>query len=360
MKILLIGSTNVNPERFLPITESHEVFGIWQSRGLWGHSVRASQIKEIPVIKFNEVKSKKIDIMWNLLSPWDGIDLSLKLMCSYPEIPLIRQSQGGATAWWNNPRHPKNRDRGVNYSFIKYKNLLECADGLMFNSMRYRNCFIDQGVNIKDTPFLLTNGMAFNYDLITDPIPEKLSSRDGEPHISVIGRARHDPKFFAKNKIHVHYHSIGKKTSTNPFVHYEKYIGDGGKMSQPISMKELLSYKRKTWFSTFARYDAGLMHLSNRELNLHKGVDICVPGRVNTYIMAGLPPIVINEESAIVDFLAESKCALSFNDGKDLISKLRDFAYMHKLQKQVLKIRKTFSMQHELPKITEFFEGFLG
>lgn len=360
MRILIVGGLNMNPDRFLPIIADHDLYGIWESKGFWGVSVPAGgSYKEIPDLTVDEVGKKGIDVIWSLLSPWDGINLTLELMRRYPDIPVIRQSQGAITPWWHDISHPANKARGVNYSFPKFKRVLEGADGLMFNAEKYRGCLIDQGVDIENKPWLLANGMAFNADLITEPAPKKLSSIDGQSHISVIGQIRHDMGFFAENGIHVHYHSVGRKgMSANPYIHIEEYMGDGKKLSKkPISMQTLFSYKKKTWYKTFTRYDAGIMHLARRELNLYKGTDLDVSGRVNTYIMCGLIPIIMPEESSMRDFLSGYSWILE-ND-KDLISNLKRKNFMKSLNEALLKDQHKFSMQHELPKITKFFKEFL-
>lgn len=362
MKILIVGGLNLNPDRFLPIIAEHDLYGMWESRAFWSVSVPAGgSYNEIPDLRMDDVGGKGIDIIWSLLSPWDGIDLTLKLMSRYPDIPVIRQSQGAVTPWWHDASHPANKARGANYSFSKFKRVLQGADGLMFNAEKYRACLIDQGADIENKPWLLANGMAFNADLITEPAPKKLSSIDGQSHISVIGQIRHDMGYFAKNGIHVHYHSVGRKdVSTNPYIHIEEYMGDGKKLSKkPISIQGLFSYKKKAWYKTFARYDAGIMHLARRELSIYRERDMNVPGRVNTYIMCGLPPIIWDEDSSIRDFLAASGCALAFKSEPDLMTKLKDKEYMHGLQNQTLKVRKDFSMQHEIRRVTDFFEGLL-
>lgn len=366
MRILLVGGLNVNPERFLPVIKLHEVYGIWESQGLWGHSVPAGgPYAEIPTISIDEVRERKIGIIWSLLSPWDGVNASLRLMERYPEIPFVRQSQGAVTPWWHDPQHPANKKRGVNYSFAKFKAMLEKADALMVNSDKYRDCLIDQGIEIKGKPCLLSNGMAFNYDLVTEPAAEKLSATNGQPHVTVIGTPRHDKDMFMRLGIHVHYHSASlqkRPTPSAPFFHLEDYYGDAKMLHRkPVSMKSLFNLKKRAWYKTFTRYDAGLMHLNNnlRLLNRYKSIDLDVPGRVNTYIMCGLPPVIWNEDSSIRDFLADSGCALAFDDEQDLVAKLKDKRYMCGLQEQTLKVRKDFSMQHEIRRVTAFFEGLL-
>ena len=82
-----------------------------------------------------------------------------------------------------------------------------------------------------------------------------------------------------------------------------------------------------------------------------------VPGRVNTYVMCGLPPIIMPEESAIRDFLYHRFWALG--NGEHLISNLKRKDFMTSLGELLLEDRHEFSMQYELPKITRFFEEFL-
>ena len=151
MNILLVGGLNVNPDRFLPIIAAHNVYGIWESAPAWSVSVRAGgPYKEIPTITVEDIKRKKIDVVWSLLSPWDGLHTTLAIRKTYPKLPIIRQTQGACTPWWHTevPDRPKSRRHG-NYNFNVFKKVLERSTGLMFISERYRECLIDQGADIK-------------------------------------------------------------------------------------------------------------------------------------------------------------------------------------------------------------------
>ena len=361
MNILLVGSLSVNPERFLPLLKAHNVFGIWESCAKWGRSLKiVGPYQEIHTITIDEIKNLHIDIIWNLISPWDGLHVSLELRKKYPNIPLVRQSQGGITPWWHKMGHERYFKTKIgNYDFQKFSRLLECSSGLMFNAEKYRDCLTKQGVAIKHKPYIITNGMAFNYNLIPKNIPKNISPRKNL-HIALIGRRVHPPGIFIANKIHVHYHSTSPATKSF-YTHKEKYLGDLSMMRRhPVSIQDIFNFKKQVWYSTFSKYDAGLMHFySQTGKDVFDSIDINVPGRVNTYLMAGLPPIFNNRDSAIRDFLQDTDCFVAFKDEEDLISQLRDEKLLARLHENVLKVQYKFSMQYELTRVIPFFDSII-
>ena len=363
MNILLVGGLNVNPDRFLPIIAAHNVYGIWESAPNWNVSVKAGgPYVEIPTITIADIPKKKIDVVWSLLSPWDGLKTTLVIRKKYPKLPIIRQTQGACTPWWHTvvKTRPKKRQRG-NYDFSKLKKVLEYSTGLMFISEKYRQCLIDQGAAIQDIPYIISNGMAYNHDLISNNNTVKLRTADKTPHIALIGRDRHKVNVLLKNKIHVHYHSLSP-LQKHAYAHKEVYRGDARMIqNRPIHIKKIFDFKKKLWQKTFSRYDAGLMHFFNPNgLDVFNGTDINVPGRVNTYIMHGLPPIISNKESAIQDFLKDTECAIDFLVYGELIEKLNNDMFIKERQRNTLEIRDKFSMQYEFNNnVLPFMRNFI-
>lgn len=372
MNVLLVGGLNVNPERFLPLIAKHNVFGIWESAPKWGVSVKAGgPYVEIKDIKLKEIARHNIDVVWSLLSPWDGLNVTSKILDRYPDLPVIRQTQGASTPWWHTPaeKHPRCTTHG-NYAFTDLRRLLERCTGLMFVSERYRQSLIDQGAHIENIPYIISNGMAYNKDIIRNNLHDeplrKLSSIDTAPHIALIGRAKHDIGALAARGIHVHYHSCSKvpggKMPGSECIHRERYYGDVKSINKkPVDMHKILSTKQKLWYKAFTKYDAGLMHFFDPiGQNTYNGIDINVPGRVNTYLMHGLPPIIPNRESSIKDFLSGTDCAVQFDDYEDLAGKLRDSDFMCEKTQAVYKYRHKFSMQYELEhNVIPFLRTFL-
>lgn len=360
MRILLVGGLSVNPERFLPLVRNHEIYGIWESTPKWSASLRAGgPYVEIPRLSLESISSKNIQIIWALISPWDGSRTILSLKSYFPELPIIRMLQGGLTPWWH------QGSKG-NYDFLEFKKATELCDGFMFNALEYRACAIDQGIDISSKPYILTNGMAYNADLIDKETPTKLSSLDGEPHVTLIGREYHKSALFLKNQIHLHYHSAhGSLGKSSRYAHSEQFLGDLSFLhKKPISLTKIFEFKKDSWYSTFYRYDAGIMQLvGHRNIDVYNGIDINVPGRINTYILSGLPPIIRNVDSAILSFLkrySNKEYFIAFKDEADLVMKLKDQEYLKILQRNLLEIREQFSMQYELNnKIIPFFKTFL-
>lgn len=373
MNILLIGGLNVNPERFLPVLDRHNVVGIWESRAQWSHVFRAGgPYVEIPTISIEEIPERDIDIVWCLLSPWDGTKTLLEIKRLYPYIPVVRQCQGGATPAWNTITGGKRRLREHRrrtrpcYEFGPFARSLELCDGLMFNAAKYRECLISQGAKIEHTPFLLSNGMAYNADILGPDVP-KLYEKDHKPHVSLIGRNLLSVEVMnalraADIPVHVHAKK-GRKPKDSMVVH-EPYYGDVRMIRKmkhvrkTVRLKRLLAFKQATWSEAFGRYDAGLMHIfSEKGIDVYNGVDINVPGRVNTYMLAGLPPIVNARDSGILDFLESygDRYYIAYTDEKDLVAQLLDRKHLTAQQKKSMELRYLFSMQEELPKIERFF-----
>ena len=164
LNILIVGGFNVNPERFLPLINKHNVYGISESSPKWSTSVKAGgPYYEIPEIKIKDIERYNIDIVWSLLSPWDGIVTTKKIHTLYPDLPIIRQTQGAATPWWYTEN--ANKKPG-NYKIEDLCTVLEQSSGLMFNAEKYRQALIAQGAKIDHIPYIITNGMAANADLV--------------------------------------------------------------------------------------------------------------------------------------------------------------------------------------------------
>ena len=360
MNILLVGGLNVNPERFLPIIDNHNVYGIWESSPKWLSSVRAGgPYEEIESITVSEVLSKNIDVVWSLLSPWDGLTTTLCILEKYPKLPVIRQTQGAITPWWhesNCTKRPLDKPTG-NYRFGELRKVLEASSGLMFNSEMYRDCLIAQGVQIENTPYILSNGMAYNSDITQDIKTEKFK----HPHVALIGRGKHSHNKFANKRIHVYYHST-TECPKNEYLHKRKYLGDIRFLKKkPIKIKKILEFKQKTWCKAFSKYTAGLMHVFNPcGIDVFNGIDINIPGRVNTYLACGIPPVISNRNSSIADFVKGYDFSLAFSTYTELREKLCDTTYMNALQRNVIEQREKFSMQYEFNKsVLPFFESFL-
>ena len=361
MKILLVGNPNVNPERLLPLIEQHEVYGLWESHSKWGVSVKAPlKYQEIPTLTLEEIPDKGIQIVWSFLSPWDGLSKTLEIMEKYPALTVIRLSQGGATPpWHQGGKFRTSHKTDGNYDFGQFKAVLEGAQGVMVNAEKYRDCLLSQGVSIQQTPYLIFNGMAYNADLIGDPSP-KLSLK-GPRHIALIGRSSTKLlQAFKVEGVTIYCHTYRMRRAPYPYVKVGRYLGDAHLMGQAFSLQKLLSHKM-LWYKVFSRYDAGIMPVFDPDHpDVFEGVDINVPGRINNYIMAGLPPLVQDINSATRDFVTSSRCAILYRSPEDLRDKLHDAEYVKAKQATVLSVRHQFSMQSEIPRALKFFNTLLG
>lgn len=360
MKILLVGNPNVNPERLLPLVDQHEVYGLWESKSKWGVSVQApTSYQEIPSITLEEIPDKGIQIVWNLLSPWDGLDSVLSILEHYPGIPLVRHTQGGATPPWHQGGKFRQgwKPKG-NYDFGKFKAVLEGAAGVLINAEKYRDCLIAQGVGIQETPYILFNGMAYNEDLIGEDA-SKLSSK-GSPHIAIIGRSSTNLlRAFEMEGVTIHCHTYRMRHAPFPYVKVGQYLGDAHMMGGALFLRALLQ-RKSVWHQIFSKYDAGIMPVFDPDHpDIFEGVDINVPGRINNYIMAGLPPLIQDIDSATRDFMEPSGCAILYQTSSDLQDKLRDTVYMTEKQAHVRASRHLFSMQHEITRALVFFSSLL-
>lgn len=353
MVILLVGGLSVNPERFLPLINNHTVYIISSSTPNWRASLYAGgpycEIKEITI---DDIPRVKPDIIWNLISPWDGAQVVLDIKLRYPDIPVIRQSQGGITPFWHS-----NPNRSPNYSFDKYKESIEISDAIMINCELYRDCLIDQGCDIKDKPYLITNGMAANLDILPELPPIEV---DKQPSCVVIGRRVFPEHLLMERGILFYDHSLSgggtrHKALSSKYVRVP-YRGDVHILGKrPISLFKTLAFKQAHW-TNFSKYNAGLMHNSNEyRHDYYKGYDVNVPGRVNTYILSGIPPIINDLHSGIHQLLKEHGCAITYKNIGELVDKLNDLDYIMYKKNIVREVRYKFTAQYELPRLEKFF-----
>ena len=359
MNICLVGNLHMCPERFLPLVQRHAVSLIYDCNPSWPASFK-------PRCTFTEIPSRTVnddlddvDLFWYLISPWDGLEAWPVLRQRYPHKPMIRQIQGGLTPFWHTP-NPRHGDR-PNYDWQTFTSHIEDADGLMVNATPYLQAMIDQDIDVAGKPLLMTNGMAIHGDICGE-LPAKLRASDGSCHVACIGRYRVGTQWLDRSTSIVHVHAAGPCPGHHRVVK-EPYLGDAHvlRSGRIISLAKRLAWKARVWPRVFGRYDVGLMHLFDcGATDVYNGQDVNLPGRVNTYMAAGMVPLFSRSCSSMMEMMADRDCALIAADDKsDIPELLADHAELDRLQGNVLAMRHEFTAQAELSRIEAFLADFL-
>jgi hypothetical protein len=290
-----------------------------------------------------EAKVRKIrpDIIYASLNFLEPVKLAYEIITKNLGIPFVWHYKEGPFVCLHN---------GV------WEQLIETyrrADGRIFLNPELK-CWYEQFIP-QTGLYLIMDGDQPNISYFTNDFSERLSDRDGEIHTVIPGRIMglglKDIEILALNKIHIHsyvenYHEIRES--------FNRDFSDNFHRHRHCSAER--------WVSEFSKYDAGWLHCFDShnygDIKLATWDDFNIPARLSVLASAGIPMIQKNNESHIVAMqsqLQKIDGGIFFKDYVDLANQLLDKQRMEVLRKNVLDNRLSFSFDHHVKELVDFF-----
>jgi hypothetical protein len=271
-------------------------------------------------------------------------------MKRFPDIPFVWHFKEG-------PSFCLNKDKAT---WDKLIELYKHADGAIFlneEARAYYECFLPESRPRK--PFLIFDAEKANREYFTNNFSEKLSARDGEPHTLIAGRAigigLNELENIVAQGIHLHYHChISDSHAERRIRIFERKYQDYVHLHPFVNPRE--------WVGVFSRYDAGWLHV----FESHNGGlpydmswdDLNLPARISPLVAAGLPWILRDNRGhavAMQSLAEEKEIGVFYDTLEDLSEKLHDRALIKRLGDNVLRHRESFSFDHHVPRLVNFF-----
>jgi len=350
LKILIVGELSYNPERIVALEESgHKLYGLWVNRPRFcfnyvGH-LPFGNIEDVPYDNWQEkIEEIKPDIIYALLN-FDAVPLAYEVLKKCAHLPFVWHFKEGPTlclshGTWN-----------------KLIYLFSCSDGNIFLN-RIIKAWYEQFANMNQPSFIMDGDLPKD-NFFTGDFSKKISLKDGAIHTIIAGRMvglTIADLIELKNKnIHIHLYT------ENYYNSRENEI----KMFIKAAPKHFHIHphcSHLNWVKEFSKYDAGWLHSfkSQNEGNIMRASwdDLNIPARINTYMAAGIPVILKNNEKHIVATeyrIRELEIGILFNDINDLSEKLRNKELIKELSLNVHKHRMLFTFDHYVPELITFF-----
>lgn len=351
MKILLVGELSYNPERIYALEEAgHELFGLWLPSPIMSLSnigpFPFGHIHEINVNNWKkEVEEIKPSIIYAMTN-WESISFVYDVVKELPEIPYV----------WHYKEGPQIAIRSGLWNKLLY----------LYNNATVR-IYINSTVKQWYEQFIPTKGVSFIMDadlpkkeVFNNSFSRKLSDTDGEIHTLCIGRiiGIQSNDILNLMKCHIHFHIYCENDNPIDNMKLEYY-----KKCAPNYFHIHSRCSSEKWTKEFSKYDAGWLHCfrsqNNNELIRANWDDLNIPARVSTYMVAGLPMILFNNEGNIVAIqkcIKELEIGVLFDTIDELAIKLYNKPYMNRLKKNVITNRYRFSFDYYLPQLIQLFK----
>lgn len=350
LKILIVGELAYNSERVYALAEhGHKLFGLWMVRPSFSFSTVGrlpfGNVEDIPYADWEKkVREIKPDIIYGTLN-FGAIDLAHEVLTKCPDIPFVWHFKEGPFLCLQ---------KGLWGKLIE---LYDKADGKIYLSPETKDWY-GQFISDPGLSFIMDGDLP-KKDYFTDEFSPRLSEQDGAVHTVVpgrmIGAEPSDIKILADNNIHVHLYTENYLQSRQPsIINAQKAAPDHFHTHPHCSADQ--------WVTEFSKYDAGWLHCFDSR---NKGVlvnaewnDLNMPARMNTLAAAGLPMIQKANEGHIVAMrsrVEKDGMGVFFNTFEELAAKLKDKQALLQVQKNVREHRYSFSFDHYVPRLIEFF-----
>jgi len=348
LKILMVGELSYNHDRILAFEDREcELYGLWASDlASWANTgpLPFGNIINIPYANWRQkVKEIEPDIIYAQLNH-GAINLAHEILVSKLNIPFVWHFKEGPSV------------AVLKGKWDKLIQLYQHSDGKIFinpEAEAWYSQFIPFGED--DLKYILDGDLA-KADYFMKQLTPKLSESDGCIHTVVVGRM-----------IGISLEMIQKLASSN--IHIHAYLGnstpfhDEALKLAPNHFHIHSFCQAKDWAKELSRYNAAWLHCipskNNGNLTAAGWDDLNLPCRISTYAAAGLPIIQLRNQGHVVaarNYLHSKNVGIFFDSCDDLIQQLHNKRLITKLNKNMHKIRMTFSFDYHVEGLIKFFK----
>jgi glycosyltransferase involved in cell wall biosynthesis len=351
LKILIVGELAYNPDRILAFEEQgHQLYGLWINGPIETYNtvgpLSFGNVINIPYKNWKEeVKKIQPDIIYALLNA-SAIPIAHEVLTSGLDIPFVWHFKEGPSL---SVKHG---------TWEKLIDLYAYSDGQIYINPESKAWYA-QFISAKNKISLILDGDLPKIDYFTDDFTPLLSETDGEIHTvapgRVVGISFDELRQLAMQKIHLHLYIQNYLYSRTSFISMANAA-----MRHCFHLH--LVCTPRNWVKEFSQYDAGWLHCfksSNGGFLIKAGWDdLNMPTRMSTLAAAGLPMLLCNNREHIVasqSRIKEQELGICFDSYENLSIYLGDKERMQVLRNNVLKHRKEFSFDYNLPALIDFF-----
>jgi len=362
LKILLVGELSFNPDRIVALEEhGHKLYGLWSPAERWdtASSTAYGNIETIPTDSRwrDRVREIRPDVIYALLN-WQALplieeaieaDLGIPIAFHFKEAPFFCFQRG---LWPTLMRALRESDGQllINEESLEWYQI--ATDGML-----------------EPDHVLIMDGDLPKRDWMTDDWSPKLSAKDGEIHTMCAGRPvgldpREGPRSaelvsaILKARIHLHMYG-GPVFRDAPPEFLAQFESTGLVHWHPM-------VNPQDWARELSQYDAAWNHIlpSTNGGDIRRGewADFNLPGRLGTYMAAGLPWLLQDNRNArvAINRIARSHdIGIFFDSADDLAAQLRDRKRLQQLTDNVRRVRHSFSFDAHVPPLIEFFHRLI-
>lgn len=348
LKILLVGELSYNHDRIYAFEEQgHQLHGLWEGNvASWTNTgpLPFGNVINIPYDNWRlKVEEIKPDVIYAQLNH-GAINLAHEVLKSELDIPFVWHFKEGPSVCMRNGY------------WDKLVNLYHQSEGKIFINPEAK-AWYSQFIPFRndDLTYILDGDLA-KAEYFTKEFTPKLSEIDGSIHTVAVGRM-----------IGISLEMIQELASSN--IHIHVYPGNGTAFNNeaikiaPNHFHQHSFCQAKDWTKELSKYDAGWLHCipsqNNGSLLTAGWDDLNLPCRISTYAAAVLPMIQLKNEGHIVaarNYLQSKHVGVFFDSCSDLIQQLHDKKLMARLTENMQKIRMTFSFDHNVDGLINFFK----
>jgi glycosyltransferase involved in cell wall biosynthesis len=352
LKILLVGELAYNADRVLALEErGHKLYGLWMRDPYWYNTVGPlpfGHVEDLPRLGWREaVQQLQPDVMYALLN-WQAVPFAHEVLMNNPGVPFIWHFKEGPFICLEKGTWPKLID------------LYTHADGQIYSSPEMRDWFNTVVPRLTShRPSLVLDGDLPKRDWFTSARARRRSTMDGQIHTVVPGRPIGLHPWTVGELAHegIHLHFYGDFTHGQWLTWIEK--------AQRLAPDHLHLHQhvdQEQWVFEFSQYDAGWLHFveSENEGDIRRANwdDLNYPARIATLVVAGLPLLQRDNQSAVVatqTLARQLDLGLFFSDVEELGKQLRDEARMARLRDNVWQQRDSFMFDYHADRLVDFF-----
>lgn len=354
LKILMVGSLGLNPERVLALEErGHQLFALWMHNPpVWDTAgpLPYGNIVSLPSDRNwrESVRAAKPDVIYALLN-WQALPLIDEIVTAHLGIPLVFHFKESPFACL---------ERGLWPVLVRI--LEQSAAQIMINAETLAWFQLALGNLLDPAKVLIMDGDMPKADWFHEDWASKLSAEDGEIHTVVPGRPIGLTPFESFARAGIHVHIYGEQFHLMPPNQVREGLASGYLHLHP-------TVEPSDWVRELSRYDAAWLHLhtshNGGDLRQAHWEDLNMPVRMGTYAAAGLPWLMRANPGCMVAterIAHELGIGIAFSNVDELGIKLRDRNELAQRSAQIRAVREQFTFDRHADDLIALFLRVIG